>query len=378
MGTMSATWVKHPGYYIREELEARGWAQRDLAFILGCADQSLNMILSGKRGVSPEMAKALGDAFDVPAEFFLNLQKSYELSRAEEPAPGVAKRARLQNVYPVREMIKREWIEESDATLIEVQLCRFFDVEDSDQIPYLAHAARKSSSYEERDVPPDQVAWLFRVKQIASQISVPRYRESALRDALSELESFRIEPEETRHVSRVLMQCGVRFVVVEKLPGSTIDGVCFWLNDKAPVIGMTLRRDYIDNFWFVLRHEIEHVLRGDGQKEEVIDAGLEGERAGTSDAVPEQERRANQAAAEFCVPQDRLKSFIARKRPYYYERDVVALARVLQVHPGLVVGQMQHHLGRYDYLKKHQKKVRALVTQGAIVDGWGQVPPVAV
>src|SRR5205823_1144921 len=100
-------WAPHPGEFIREEIEARGWSQRDLAYILGCSEQALNMILSGKRGISPEMAKALGDAFDVPAELFLNLQKSYELAQARDPDPGVAKRARLQSRYPVREMIKR-------------------------------------------------------------------------------------------------------------------------------------------------------------------------------------------------------------------------------------------------------------------------------
>ncbi|KAI1694314.1 hypothetical protein Ddc_22202 [Ditylenchus destructor] len=54
---------------------------------------------------------------------------------------------------------------------------------------------------------------------------------------------------------------------VEALSGSKIDGACFWLDAHKPVIGMTLRFDRIDNFWFVLRHEIEHVLREDGRTE---------------------------------------------------------------------------------------------------------------
>ena len=64
---------------------------------------------------------------------------------------------------------------------------------------------------------------------------------------------------------RILMECGIRFILVEKLPNADIDGVCFWLDEHSPVIGMTTRRDKIDNFWFVLRHECEHVLRGDGR-----------------------------------------------------------------------------------------------------------------
>ena len=45
----NATWIKHPGFYLAEELEARGWSQRDLAFILGVPEQAVNMILNGKR-----------------------------------------------------------------------------------------------------------------------------------------------------------------------------------------------------------------------------------------------------------------------------------------------------------------------------------------
>src|SRR5882762_10544254 len=128
MTTMNASWIKHPGHYLKEEMEERGWLQRDLAFILGCPEQAVNMILSGKRGISPEMAKALGEAFDVPAEFFANLQQAYDMAQARKPDPSVAARRTMQSAYPVREMIKRGWIEQSDTTMLETQLVRFFNV----------------------------------------------------------------------------------------------------------------------------------------------------------------------------------------------------------------------------------------------------------
>ena len=79
--TGTTSWVRNPGYYIKQEMDARGWIQRDLAFVLDCSEQSLNTIMSGKRGISSDMAKALGKTFDVPAEFFANLQQAYDLSR---------------------------------------------------------------------------------------------------------------------------------------------------------------------------------------------------------------------------------------------------------------------------------------------------------
>ena len=64
---------------------------------------------------------------------------------------------------------------------------------------------------------------------------------------------------------RIVSECGIRLAIVECLPNAKIDGVCFWLNKYSPVIGLSMRFDQIDNFWFVLRHEIEHVLRRDCQ-----------------------------------------------------------------------------------------------------------------
>jgi HTH-type transcriptional regulator/antitoxin HigA len=360
----------HPGHFIREEIEERGWSQRDLAYILGIPEQAVNMILSGKRGISPEMAKALATAFDVHADLFANLQRAFDMSRAREPDPGVARRARLQSAYPVREMIKRGWLEDTDAAMLEVQMAQFFGVANANAIPHLEHAAKKTH-YD--DTPPAQLAWLFRVRQIARGMATPRYSEKALREALPRLRAMIIDPEEARNVPRILAECGVRFVIVEGLPNGKIDGVCFWLDKQSPVIGLSLRFDRIDNFWFVLRHEIEHVLQKHGQVREIIDAELD---ADGGDVLPVEERVANAAAADFGVPVQEMESFVARKAPFFAERDVLGFARRLQVHPGIVVGQIQKRTKRWDLLRRYLVKVRAHVLPNAMVDGWGVAAPV--
>lgn len=366
---MTIQYTPHPGEHIKEELEARGWIQRDLAYILGVPEQAVNLITSGKRGVSPEMAKALGEAFDVDPVLFVNLQRMYDMSRAKAPDPAVGKRARLQNVYPLREMIKRNWLQDGDAALLEAQMASFFEVANSNDIPHLAHAARKTSY---SDTPPAQLAWLFRVRQIAKSMVVPKYNEKALREAITLLRSLLSEPEQIRHVPRILHDVGVRLVFVEGLPNSKIDGACLWLDKKSPVVAMSLRHDRIDNFWFVLRHELEHILNGDGQVVPVVDADV-----GVVDqALPEEEIRANAAAANFSVPDAEIGSFIRRKNPFFAERDIIGFARRLNVHPGIVVGQIQQRTKRWDLLRRHLVKIRQYALPGARIDGWGQVAPV--
>ncbi|MEC5292780.1 HigA family addiction module antitoxin [Aurantimonas sp. C2-6-R+9] len=363
--------VPHPGEFIREELDARGWSQRDLAYILGAPEQAVNLITSGKRGISPEMAKALGKAFDVSAGYFANLQKAYEMANAREPDPGIAKRSLLQGSYPIREMIKRRWLEDTDVGLLEAQMMRFFCKNDLSDVPYLAHAAKKADY---SNTTPEQIAWLFRVRQIAAEIITPAYSEQKLKAFVEDMPRLMADPEETRHVPRALAECGVRYVVVETLPKANIDGVCFWLDSKSPTIGMTLRHDRIDNFWFVLRHEIEHVLNKDGQGNlefQAVDHDLEGKNGGVGEDLPPEERRANLAAAEICVPQDQLESFYVRKFPYISERDTIGFAKRVQRHPGIVVGQLQRKMERYDWLIRHKVKIRQHILGSAVVDGWG-------
>ena len=311
------------------------------------------------------MALALGAAFDENPEFFSNLQNRYDLALAKQPDPNVKRRATLQSKYPLRDMMKRGWIQECDTSLMEMQIARFYE---SDSV---AHAAKKTN-YDA--VPPAQLAWLFRVRQLARTISPVAYSEQRLRELLPKLRAMTIEPEAVADVAAMLLECGVTFVLVEVIGNAKIDGVCLWIDDR-PVIGMSLRLDRLDNFWFVLRHEIEHVLRGDGKDHAIIDE-LDSAEGETLEAC---EIAANTAAAEFCMPVDRLNSFIARKGQFVSERDIVGLAGVVGTHPALVVGQWQRKTGKYQNFRKYLVNVRKhLINERskALLDGWGHVAAV--
>lgn len=366
-----------PGQLIADLLAARDWTKRVLAIVLGIDETGLNKIVAGKRAVDAELALALGDVFDVPPERFLRLQQTFDLAQARlvaRPDPKRSTRAHLFGGLPVAEMIKRSWIDADDVrdvARVEHALTKFFGAASVDQIEILPHAAKKTEVL--GHATPTQLAWLYRVKTIASEMLVPRYSPPSARDAVADLHRLLLSPEESRKAPRILAECGVRYLIVETLPGAKIDGVCFWLNPVSPVIAMTLRHDRMDNFWFVLRHEIEHMLREHGRGAAMLDSDLESERA--SDSITEEEQQANAAASEFCVPQLALERFIVRKNPFFAERDILGFAKTHGIHPGLVAGQLQHRTGRFDRFRQHQARIRAHISPSAIVDGWGDVAP---
>lgn len=371
-----------PGQMIAGILNERGWTQRVLAIVLRMDETGINKLVSDKRPVDAPLALALEEVFGIPADRFLELQRSFDLAKARIttlPDPGRATRALLYGDLPVAEMIKRGWIDAEnvrDTARVETELMKFFKANRVDDIEILPHAAKKTAV--NTNATPSQLAWLHRVKHIAEDMLVAQYSPSAVTAAIAKLKTRLSSVEAVSDVPRIMMECGIRFVLVETLSSAKIDGVCFWLNNKSPVIGMTLRFDRIDNFWFVLRHEIEHVLRLHGQTTAMLDSELEKEKAGTGPDIAEEERVANFAAQEFCVSSAMMEAFIARKEPFFSERDLIGFAKLMKVHPGIIAGQLQRRTNRYDRFRDHLAKVRNSILPNAIKDGWGDVAPIDI
>ncbi|MEP6828372.1 MAG: helix-turn-helix domain-containing protein, partial [Aestuariivirga sp.] len=259
---------KTPGQLIEALLKEKGWSQAVLAHVLEWDASAVNRLISDKRVLDAPTAILLEEVFSVAAERFLELQKNFDLASARikaRPNSKRATRAQLFGDLPIPEMIRRGWISATDIRdeNLEPELARFFKSNRVEDIEILPHAAKKTEV--SVDASPSQLAWLYRVRQIAQEMLVGKYSQAAVQGAVQKLKALLSSPEEARKVPRILAEAGIRFVIVETLPTAKIDGVCFWLNDVSPVIGMTMRFDRIDNFWFVLRHELEHVLQLHGR-----------------------------------------------------------------------------------------------------------------
>ncbi len=270
-------------------------------------------------------------------------------------------------------MIKRQWIEPSDSIdVLEREVNEFFEV-----CP-LGHAARKSTNY---CVPhPSVDAWLCRAARLGRAVDVKGvFSDEAADAALNRLRKLMSHTEEVRHVPRVLAESGIRFLVVEHLPQTRIDGATFWLGAKSPVIVLSLRYDRFDRFWHTLLHEMDHVRKRHGlnpDDDPPIDMALVGEDAASFENRPLREIEADNFAANFSVSRADLDSFIARIRPLYSREKIKGFALRMGVHPALVVGQLQF---REEIMCSHSRdllaKVRHIVTASGLTDGWGQPLP---
>jgi len=360
-----------PGEYIREELVERGWTQLDLADILGRPPQVVNEIVAGKRSITAETARGLGDAFGTSAQLWMNLEASYQLSRVSSKDDAVSRRALLYGRAPIKEMQRRGWIEAtSNIEVLETQVLSFFEIKSLDQPIQFHHAPRKST---DGAPTPAQLAWLYRARHLARALKVQgKFSASSFNSALTQLSKLKRDVEEARHIPRVLSEAGIRFVIVEPLPHTKIDGVCFWLDADSPVIALSVRYDRIDWFWHTLLHEMAHVKNKDGMEEPTLDTELVGVDAQPFEDKEETEKQADVFAVDFLVNQTKLDRFIARVHPLYSKLKISAFASSNDVHPGIVVGQLQHRKKiAYAHSRDLLVKIRNIIVSSALTDGWG-------
>lgn len=372
MATKYLAEVFAPGEHLREELEAREWSQIEFAQIIGKTPTFVNEILAGKRGITPETAQALSDALGTSAELWLNLESLYRLSRSQGHDERITRRALLYDKAPVNDMLKRGWIKATDdIDQLEASILKFLELSSLSDTPKLSAAARKSGNYDSTTA--SQWAWYYRAKHLAESVPVVAdYSKELLSENLGEIRKLATAPEELTKLPKVLSEVGVRFVVVEHLPKTKIDGAAFWLSETEPVIAISLRYDRIDAFWHTLTHELAHIYQGHAF---VLDSDLVGTGVPRFNDKPPIEQEADKMACEFLVPKDNLDAFIARVRPLYAKAKIREFAKSIGVHPGIVVGQLQHReeIG-YQHSRDLLVKVREIVISTALTDGWGSIP----
>lgn len=369
---MPETAAIHPGDRIRMELKERGWTQADLARILDRPIPTISQIISGKTSITPETALQLSVAFDTSPETWLLLESNYRLAEALKvfEEERIAHRARLFQIAPVKEMQRRGWLSEvDDLDWLEKDLQKFFRVRDLAATPPLETATRRSN-----DCPMNsaQRAWCYRAMNLGLMTKVKRYRESALDECISRIRTLAAWPEELRRIPEVLAEAGIRFVVVEPLQKTRIDGAVVWANKSTPILAVSIRYDRIDSFMHTLAHELSHIRHRDGLDSLHVDTDLVGGNRPSPAELSSVELRADREASATWIKTEILDDFCSRVGPLYSKARINQFANSIRIHPGIIVGQLQYR-GEISFSSHRQPlvKIRDIVTATAMTDGWG-------
>jgi HTH-type transcriptional regulator/antitoxin HigA len=326
---------------IRFRMEQMGLKQKDLASILG-GKSRVSEVLSGKRPLTLAMARAVHTKLKIPADILLGRDEA-ELPEAIDP-----------NSFPVKEMHKLGWFERwkgLDWQVVkdeaEEMLQEFFGLFSGPR-----HFAFNRAGFRE-GVDPDAHAldaWRCRVLTLAAECSPPAFDSGKITPAtLSELAQLSRFKDGPRRALKLLESLGLPVVIEHHLPKTYLDGAALLGVGERPVIGLTLRHDRLDNFWFTLFHEVGHVLLHLGEDQRSFFDDTEG------GDHSRQEEEANEFALNHLIPEWEWR----RIQHVKLAEEIRAEAKRLKISPSIIAGRLRRQANDY---KIH----RTLIGQGKV------------
>ena len=339
--------IGYPGSVaaIEFRMEQENLSPRDLIPFLG-SRAKVSEVLSGKRAITMPMARALHEHLGIPADVLLS-------------EPGVAPGDPLADMewsrFPINAMVKRGWIPDrlNPASNAE-EIIR--DLIDRAGGPDVARAAlyRKNDHVRvnAKMDPYALKAWCWQVLAKANG-KLPRvsYRRGTVTmDFLRKVARESRSEDGPRQAKDLLAKHGIPLVIVQHLPKTYLDGAALRLGDDRPVIGLTLRYDRIDNFWFCLLHELAHVGRhlDNGQGNAFVDdLTLRRAEGGREDP---RETQADDWAEEALIPEAAWEASAVKDHPT--PMSVMNLANALHIHPAVVAGRVRYERRNYRLLSQ--------------------------
>jgi HTH-type transcriptional regulator/antitoxin HigA len=246
---------------IEFRIEQQHLRPRDLVPYLGSASR-VSEVLRGKRQLSIQMIRSLNEGLGIPAEVLLRKQPQ---TRRE---PRVTSTRDILTDFPAdvfREMVKRKWLKFHGSLdeakrrardLLKDFLCFGNHIE---AIPAFNRQSLRGKS---SDNAAALLAWKTRVLRLASKRRVrSRFdRADVTTDFIYRLVTLSRLEAGPRLAVEELQNHGIAVVIEAHLPTTHLDGAAMKLSNGTPVIGLTLRHDRLDNFFFCLFHELGHVV----------------------------------------------------------------------------------------------------------------------
>lgn len=357
---LTAETVSEIGNRLIEARIAQRLTQKDLAERLGMKEQQIQRY-EQERFSSASLSRLaeICDALDVTFHLDMGLSEIREAKTLRQNEFDLSK-------LPLKEIKKRGWLKEALPNLIkhsnQDQLVTSFMMpafegtipallksgarigKELDQYALLAWKAR--------------IVWKVRNDQIDNAKAL-----SADLSWLNSFKSFTLEEEGPALAIEYLRTKGIEVVFEAHLPQTYLDGAALLVDNTIPTIALTLRYDRLDNFWFVLLHELGHIIL---HKDSRLNSGFfDDDSVGLAD---EAEREADAFARSVFLPEELWQSSLVRFTQS--SEQVVQFARENRLSPAIIAGWIRRERNDYTIFKElvGQGKVRKALKKAGLLE----------
>ena len=314
---------------IKFRMEQANLKPSDLIPYLGSRSR-VSEILSGKRQLTVEMMRALESGLGIPAKVLLKKPSS------DDPVyDGWDNRV-------VKEMQRRGYLDTqaSDCvTLVKsffAQICSPMEL-----VGMLRQASYRTSPHTDRHA---LAAWsAYVLKTAKKNPPSTKYKQGTVDIGfMREVAALSKEESGTILAQKLLKKKGISLVIEPHFQKTYLDGATLLLDENHPVIGLTLRYDRLDNFWFTLMHELAHLALHDKTGVNLFYDELENVK---DISIDTKEAEADRLAEEALIPESKWEKSPAKRVPSPLAAQ--ALAEDLGINVVIVAGMIMHKHNRF-------------------------------
>lgn len=322
-------------------MEQGNLAPRDLIPFMGSRSK-VSEVLSGKRPLTMQMARALHANLGIPADVLLQ-------------QPGGKLTSALDDIewerFPIAEMIKRSWVDRPNKGASAEKIMRGLIKQAGGE--HLLPALFRKNDHVRVNAKSDPYAlkaWCWKVLALANTnpLTVAYKTGTVTQVFLRQVAKLSWSEEGPKLAAEFLAKRGIHLICLEHLPKTHLDGAALQLKNGAPVVGLTLRYDRLDNFWFCLLHELAHIGRhmtGKSTDPFVDDLSLREVKGAPRDI---KEDEADEWAEAGLIPPEVWETTRVRDEPTPLA--VIELAQRLSIHPAIIAGRIRHETRNYRLL----------------------------
>jgi len=323
---------------IKFRMEQAGLKPADLIPYIGSRSR-VSEILSGKRTLTIEMIRSLEAGLGIPAKALLkkpNQNENYPYEGwdtrllKEMSERGYFGKISLKNSNPI-ELVKN-----------------FFSFIGT---PAQLTGMLRQSSYRSSPLTDKRAlaVWSIAVLKKAKKVKIStKYKDGVVNyDFMKNLAKLSIKENGPIVAREYLKKYGIILIIEPHFIKTYLDGATILIDKNNPIIGLTLRYDRLDNFWFTLMHELAHIALHYSESislfyDEIEDIkGLD---------LTEKEQEADKLAQEALLPEAKWEVSPAKLIPSFIAAN--SLAKELGVHVAIIAGQIRHRGKKYVYLNK--------------------------
>ena len=325
---------------IRFVMDQQGLKQVDMVPYIGSRSK-VSEVLNGKRALTLSMIRSLHSGLGIPDD-------------GEDVD---------WNCFPVKEILNRGWVFDFDYKTQAEEIVRNLVALAGDNFSFANNACfRKGLRQNAKDNQYAIQAWIWGVlAQSRKSETIEKYRQGELDVGfISKVAHLSILHDGPLKAKEYLHLKGINLVVVPHFKKTYLDGAALIDNRGNPIIGLTLRYDRLDNFWFTLAHELAHLILDHVHNAEgnciLDDLDL-------PSSSSEIEKKADDVAENALIPNELWRRHPARETARL--PDVLDLSRKADVHRAIAAGRVRYEKKNYRLLSRQvgSGQVKSLFVQ---------------